>query len=247
MVTPRFCVPAPLSAADVGREFELPDAQAHHALRVLRLAVGDALTVFTGDGGEFAATLVHAGKRAATVQLDTYLTVEREPTLAVTLVQGICASDTMDAIIRHAVELGAAGIAPVVTARGARFPSGPHGTKRLAHWRQVVVAACEQCGRNRLPPVHDVVAFADWCRMRESSRAGIALDPGADRALAVLPAVGGALDLLVGPEGGFAPDEAARARAAGCTPARLGPRILRVETASLAALAAVHALWGDLR
>ena len=178
MAAPRFFVPAPLDPSAAGSEYALPDAPAHHALRVLRLSVGDPLTLFTGAGGEFAATLVRAGKRDAWVRLDAFLPVERESALAVTLVQGIAATDAMDTIVRRAVELGVAAIQPAVSARGARFPAGAHGDKRLAHWRQVAVAACEQCGRNRVPEVHDVIELADWLRARDAHAAGHRARPG---------------------------------------------------------------------
>jgi 16S rRNA (uracil1498-N3)-methyltransferase len=247
MAAPRFFVPPPLDPSAAGSEFPLPEAPAHHALRVLRLAVGDALTLFTGAGGEFAATLVRAGKRDAWVRLDAYVAVERESTLAVTLVQGIAATDAMDTIVRRAVELGVAAIQPVVSARGARFPGGAHGEKRLAHWRQVAVAACEQCGRNRVPAVHDVRDLADWLRAREATRPGVVLDPEAAATIAAVPSPAQAFDLLIGPEGGLTADEVTRATRAGFTAARMGPRVLRTETASLAALAALNTLWGDFR
>jgi len=247
MAAPRFFVPPPLDPSAAGSEFALPDAPAHHALRVLRLAVGDALTLFTGDGGEFAATLVRAGKRDAWVRLDAYQAVERESTLAMTLVQGIAATDAMDTIVRRAVELGVAAIQPAVSARGARFPGGAHGEKRLAHWRQVAVSACEQCGRNRVPAVHDVTDLGDWLRARDATRPGVVLDPEAAAAIAAMPSPAQAFDLLIGPEGGLTADEVARATRAGFTAARMGPRVLRTETASLAALSALNTLWGDFR
>jgi 16S rRNA (uracil1498-N3)-methyltransferase len=247
MAAPRFFVPPPLDPSAVGSEFPLPEAPAHHALRVLRLAVGDALTLFSGAGGEFAATLVRAGKRDAWVRLDAYLPVERESALAMTLVQAIAATDAMDTIVRRAVELGVAALQPTVSARGARFPAGAHGEKRLAHWRQVAVAACEQCGRNRVPAVHDVMDLADWLRAREPTRPGVVLDPDAAATIATLPSPTHAFDLLIGPEGGLTADEIARATRAGLASARMGPRVLRTETASLAALAALNTLWGDFR
>jgi len=247
MSVPRFHVAADIGAGDVGREIGLPDAAAHHALRVLRLATGDALTVFTGAGGEFAATLVRADKRDAWVRLDAFSAVERESALAVTLVQGIPANDSMDFVVRRAVELGVAAVQPVVVARGARFPSDERGRKRLAHWRQIAVAACEQCGRNRVPAVHDVADLDAWIAVRATARPGIVLDPAASVGIGAMPAPAPSIDVLVGPEGGFASDELTRATRAGFTPVRMGPRILRTETASLAALAAIHALWGDFR
>lgn len=244
-MAPRFFSPTILGAA--GDEIALPDEVAHHAVRVRRLREGDAITLFTGDGGEYRATLTRVGKRDAHARLDTFDAVDRESPLRITLAQAIASSDVMDAIVRHAVELGVAAIEPVVSARSARFPEGGQGEKRLAHWRQVAVAACEQCGRNRVPAVRDVVPLAGWCEQRDASRRGIVLDPdgAADWRAMLAPAAG--VDLLVGPEGGFAADEIARAERAGLHRARLGPRVLRAETASLAAITAIDFLWGDLR
>jgi 16S rRNA (uracil1498-N3)-methyltransferase len=247
MSVPRFHVDADIGVGDVGREVALPDAAAHHALRVLRLATGDALTLFTGGGGEFTARLVRAEKRDAGVRLDAFSAVEREPALSVTLVQGIPANDAMDFVVRRAVELGVAAVQPVIAARGARFPSDERGRKRLAHWRQIAVSACEQCGRNRVPPVHDGADLDAWLAARAAARPGIVLDPAARIGIDAVPTPASSIDLLVGPEGGFTSDEVARATRAGFTPVRIGPRILRTETASLAALAAIHTLWGDFR
>ena len=244
---PRFHCSGELVAGDVGSEYVLPAAVAHHALRVLRLAVGDRVTLFTGAGGEFAATLDRADKRFATVRIDAFDPVERESPIAMTLVQGIAANDAMDHAVRRSVELGVAAIQPVLTTRSARVPDGERGEKRLAHWRQIVISACEQCGRNRIPEVHDVLALERWLADRNSASAGLVLSPVADVGIAALPRPGDALDLLVGAEGGFAPDEIARARHAGMTAVRLGPRVLRTETAALTALATINALWGDFR
>jgi 16S rRNA (uracil1498-N3)-methyltransferase len=138
-------------------------------------------------------------------------------------------------------------VQPVEAARSARFPSDERGRKRLAHWRQIVVAACEQCGRNRVPAIHDVAKLDAWLAARASARPGIVLDPAARFGIDTVPAPTSSLDVLVGPEGGFTSEETARAARVGFTPVRLGPRILRTETASLAALGAIHALWGDFR
>ncbi len=247
MSFPRFHCPGEIVADDVGIEYRLPGAVAHHALRVLRLAVGDRVTLFTGAGGEFAATLARADRREAVVHIDAFDSVERESSLVVTLVQGIAANDAMDHAMRRSVELGVADIQPVLTARSARMPDGERGTKRLAHWRQIVVAACEQCGRNRIPDVREVIALEDWLAARNSATAGLVLSPTADASIADVPQPQDALELLIGPEGGFAPDEIARAQRAGMTSMRLGPRVLRTETAALAALAAINSRWGDFR
>lgn len=247
MSAPRFHCPDGLEAGDVNSEYVLPDAAAHHALRVLRLAVGDRVTLFTGTGGEFAATLIRADKRNAVVRIDSFDPVERENMLAVTLVQGIAANDAMDHTVRKSVELGVAVIQPVLTSRSARMPDGERGEKRLAHWRQIVVAACEQCGRNRIPEVRGAVALERWLVARSVAASGLVLSPIADASLIDAPRPQDALDLLIGPEGGLTSDEVDHAQHAGMTAARLGPRVLRTETAALAALATINATWGDFR
>jgi 16S rRNA (uracil1498-N3)-methyltransferase len=247
MTVPRFYCPGELVADDVGNEYALPDPVAHHALRVLRLTVGDRIALFTGDGGEFAATLVRADKRDAFARIDAFDAVERESPLAVTLVQGIAANDAMDHAVRRSVELGAAAIQPVLTTRSARVPDGERGEKRLAHWRQIVVAACEQCGRNRVPEVRAVMTLEHWLASRGRAGAGLVMTPTADISIAASPRPREALDLLIGPEGGFAPEEIALAQNNGLTAVRMGPRVLRAETAALASLAAINALWGDFR
>lgn len=247
MSLPRFHCPGALVAGDVGSEYALPDAVAHHALRVLRLAVGDRITLFTGAGGEFAATLARADKREAVARIDDFDSVERENTLAVTLVQGIAANDAMDHAVRRSVELGAVAIQPVLTTRSARVPDGGRGEKRHAHWRQIVIAACEQCGRNRVPDVRGVVTLEHWLADRNRAASGLVLSPTADVMISVAPPPQAALDLLIGPEGGFAAEEIALAQRSGMAAVRMGPRVLRAETAALAALATVNALWGDFR
>lgn len=245
MAAPRFFVDVPLAPAVVGSEIALPDEAAHHALRVRRLAPGDALTLFDGAGGEYAATLTNAGKREARVRIDAFAAGIAEPARAVTLVQALVATDPMDAIVRHATELGAARVQPVVTERSARFPSGAHGERRIAHWRAIAVAACEQCGRNRVPDIGVPLDLRAWLGERPASRAGLVLTPEGDRPLAALGAPHGDLDVLIGPEGGLVPAEISRAVQSGIAAVRLGPRILRAETAALASLAAVNVLWSD--
>jgi 16S rRNA (uracil1498-N3)-methyltransferase len=247
MSVARFHCPGGPVPGDVGSEYALPDAVAHHALRVLRLAVGERIVLFTGAGGEFAATLVRADKREAVARIDAYDPVERESGFAVTLVQGIAANDAMDHAVRRAVELGAAAIQPVLTTRSARVPDGERGEKRLAHWRQIVIAACEQCGRNRVPEVRDVATLEHWLANRDAAATGLLLSPTADIAIAATPRPQQALDMLVGPEGGFTAEEIALAQRRGMVAVRLGPRVLRAETAALASLAAINALWGDFR
>ena len=245
MAAPRFFVSLALAPGIVGATIELPEAAAHHATRVVRLAVGDALTLFAGTGGEYAATIVRIDKRGACVRVDSYAPVEREAALPITLGQAIAANDAMDYAIRKATELGAAAIQPLVTARSAPLPAGERGEKRHAHWRHIAIAACEQCGRNRVPEVLAPQSLAEWLGGWRGG--GTVFAPEAGSGLAALPAPTTPIALLIGPEGGFTPDEIAGALRRDFTAVRLGPRVLRAETAAVAALAAVHALWGDFR
>lgn len=245
MTAPRFFVAFELSPALVGQTVDLPEAAAHHAVRVVRLATGDAMTLFTGTGGEYAATLVRADRSGAAVRIDAFDPVERESPLPVTLAQAIAANDAMDYAVRKAVELGVAAIQPLVTARSVPLPSGDRGDKRLAHWRNIAIAACEQCGRNRVPPVAAPLSLAAWLDAWRGD--GIVLVPGAPQSLAALPRGTAPVALAIGPEGGFAEREIDAARAAGFDAVSFGPRVLRTETAAAAALAALQARWGDMR
>jgi len=243
-VIPRIFCPPRLAAAT---EIDLPSDAAHHVLRVLRLQEGDALSLFDGRGGEYGAQLVGATARAVTVRVLEFRDIERESTLAVTLVQGLAAADRMDYSVQKAVELGVAAIVPVMTARSLVRLEGARADRRLEHWRQIVVASCEQCGRNRLPEVHPPRALATWLRAPSATALRVLLAPDAPASLADLTRTSGSVELLVGPEGGFTAEESAAACGAGFRPVRLGPRILRTETAGAAMLAAMNALWGDWR
>ena len=247
MNSPRFFVGEDAGELIAGHEFVLPNAAAHHAANVLRMHAGDPLILFTGRGGEFAATVVAADRRSVKARIDTFLAVEREAAIPVTVVQGLAANDPMDIALRKAVELGATAIQPIVTERSARWPDGERAARRLSRWRQLVVAACEQCGRNRVPPVFDATSWHDWLAHRDPSSTGIVLSPTALRSFAQLPRPPEGVDLMVGPEGGFTDAEIALALAADSVAVRLGPRVVRTETAGVAALAAIHALWGDFR
>jgi 16S rRNA (uracil1498-N3)-methyltransferase len=244
MAAPRFFAPLDLVPADVGKAITLPESAAHHATRVVRLAAGDALTLFNGAGGEYRATLVTVERKAVTARIDAFDPVERESPLAVTLAQSVAANDAMDYAIRKAVELGVSAIAPLVTERSAPLPPGERADKRLAHWRQIVVAACEQCGRNRVPDVAPAQPLGEWLSAWHG--AGIVLAPDGAATLANIPAPTDPLALLVGPEGGLGAREIAVVTARGFAALRLGPRILRTETAGVAALALLQAAWGDL-
>ena len=225
---------------------KLPAGPAHHAAHVLRLGNGAPITLFNGEGGEFPATLEARGRQVH-ARIGARSEIERESPLRVTLVQGLAGIERMDYAVQKAVELGVAAIAPVETSRSVTRLAGTRAQKRCEHWRQIAIAACEQCGRNRVPEIRLPRAFRDWLAEASSSALRLLLAPDATQSLAALEPPRGAVELLAGPEGGLSPDEIAAALRAGFRPVRLGPRILRAETAGVAALTAMGALWGDLR
>ena len=237
---PRIYCEGPLSP---GAVVELGERAARH-VAALRLAAGDTVTLFNGDGTESVAVLGAAGRRRLVATVHERLTVDRESPLAIRLAQGVCASDRMDLVLQKATELGVVAIQPVVTARSIVRLANERRERREAHWQHVVIAACEQCGRNRVPEVAPSASFGDFLARLERRGTLVLLAPdGAAtvRALAPTPPV----TVLIGPEGGLAPEERALATAAGFLPVRFGPRVLRTETAPLAALAALQAIYGD--
>lgn len=240
MATPRFYTSAHLAAFS---RVDLNETIARHAQSALRLREGDALTLFDGVGCECDGFLQRDGKQLYGA-LTECRTVSRESPLDITLVQGISSGERMDYTLQKAVELGVTRIIPVFMQRSVVRLDGERLLRRHAHWRGVVVAACEQCGRNHLPEVAVPVEFTDWLRSRPDAPA-LLLDPEAEHALSQGPHPGNTLALLAGPEGGFDPRERAAAFKAGCIGVRMGPRILRTETAAVAALAAMQILWGD--
>lgn len=236
---PRFFCPMPLTA---GATIELPAEVAHHADRVLRLKAGETVTLFNGEGGEFPAELVSLGKKAHAT-LGERQSTERESPLEVSLAQSLVSSDKMDWVLQKAVELGVSRIQPVASTRSVVKLSTERAEKRMEHWRQVVISACEQCGRNTLPQLEPLQSLP-----RHLATPGNALrlflSPWASERIHDL-ARPARVELLVGPEGGFTDEEEQAARAAGFRPVSLGPRVLRTETAGLAALSALQTLWGD--
>ncbi len=240
MMNPRFFCPDGLQPDS---EMILPAAVAHHAERVLRLAVGEGVTLFDGRGGECDAVLVALGRQPL-ARLGPRRAVERESPLAITLVQALAAGDKMDWVVQKAVELGVAAIQPVAAERSVLKLAGERAAKRVAHWQQIVVSACEQSGRNRVPEVAEILPLARWLGTPFAGRRLI-LAPGDAGALVRMAPPDGPLAVLVGPEGGWSPAELGLAMRAGCEPLALGPRVFRSETAGLAALAALQTLWGD--
>lgn len=216
-------------------------------LRVLRIRPGNPLILFDGNGGEYRAELLRQERREAEVALGEHLPREVESPLRVTLVQGVSKGDRMDWTIQKAVELGVTRIVPVFTARSVVQLAGDRLEKKTAHWRGVVQSACEQCGRNFLPSLEVPISLADALATPLPGLRCL-LDPaGARRPSELTPPGSGGMTLLVGPEGGLTDEEVAAAREDGYTPIILGPRVLRTETAGIAALAAFQTLWGDFR
>lgn len=242
-MTSRFFCPQPLAP---NRLAELPLAAAQHALRVLRLGVGDAVVLFDGEGGEYPGRIAEAG-RAVRVQLAGRRDIERESPLDMTLAQALPSGDKMDWVVQKAVELGVARIQPLLAARSVVRLSGERAQRRVEHWRQVAISACEQCGRNRLPEIAPILDLRQWLGRlpQDNEISRLLLSPQGGRRPREL-AGARRFKLLVGPEGGLDADEAAAARRAGFADLSLGPRILRTETAGPAALAALGALHGDL-
>ena len=226
------------------RELTLSASAAAHVGRVLRLGVGTELTVFDGSGGEYPATIVETRDTVLRVRLGDHRSVERESPLAITLAQGVARGERMDWVLQKATELGVAVVAPLVTERSVVKLDARQAAKRREHWRGVVIAACEQCGRNRLPEILPPAAYGEWLA---TARAGVRLllDPTAASGLQAIGKAA-AVTLLIGPEGGLSPAERKLAVDAGFKPVRMGPRVLRTETAAIAAISALQALYGDL-
>ncbi len=241
MSAPRFYLDRPLAP---GARFSLPPGPARHAARALRLAVDDAITLFNGRGGEYAARIERIHKDEVAVSISGFVDSECESPLRVMLAQGISSGERMDYTLQKAVELGITTIQPIAAKRSVVKLVGERADRRVAHWQGVVASACEQCGRNQVPIVAAPLTLAAWLGQHGAGRL-LFLSPQAESRLADLPAPTATDCLVAGPEGGFEADEIAALLAAGAIPVRLGARVLRTETAALAALAAMQTLWGD--
>jgi 16S rRNA (uracil1498-N3)-methyltransferase len=237
------------AALEPGMRVTLAGSAASHITRVLRLRPGAALTLFNGRGGEYAGNIEHSDAGKVTVALSTQHAVERESPLALTLAQGVSRGERMDLVVQKATELGVSCIAPLLTERSVVRLDPLQSARKVAHWRGIAIAACEQSGRNRVPEVATPLALREFT--------GIATAVGAAGARLLLsPAAALRLDdvappvtevtVLIGPEGGLTDSEEELARTAGFTPVRLGPRVLRTETAAIAALALLQRNFGDL-
>ena len=245
MRNPRLYVDLPLSAETRVR---LPEVASHHLTRVLRLGSGAAVTVFNGCGGEYDATVASVAGGAVQLEIGAHRAVDRESALVVELGQGICKGDRMDLVMQKATELGVSSIRPIVCRRTVVKLDAARAERRIAHWRAVAVHAAQQSGRTRVPDIGGVENLNSWLS-RPATGPGIVLSPhAADSVVDVpRPGPGSTVRLLVGPEGGLEPREVERVRAAGFVGLRLGPRVLRTETAALVALGVLQSRWGDLQ
>jgi 16S rRNA (uracil1498-N3)-methyltransferase len=230
----------------VGSSLALPDTAANHLARVLRLREGDGCVLFNGDGHDYDARITAISKRGVLADIVGARTVDNESPLHVTLLQGIARGEKMDLILQKATELGVAAIVPVMAERTEVKLDAERTEKRVAHWRSVVASACEQSGRARLPRLALPAALADAAGIVDAAATKLTLDPTGDVTLANAQVAAGAVVVAIGPEGGWSPRDRDILAAAGFIGLRLGPRILRTETAGLAAIAALQSRFGDL-
>ncbi|HVJ96794.1 MAG TPA: 16S rRNA (uracil(1498)-N(3))-methyltransferase [Acidimicrobiia bacterium] len=234
-------------ALNPGTSVQLPEQAGEHVARVLRLEVGHPLILFNGDGCEYDARIAAIAKRAVTVDVNERRVVSRESQLVLTLAQGVARGEKMDWILQKATELGVHRIVPLVTERTEVKLDEERAERRVAHWRDVIASACEQSGRTQLPDIEAPRKLAAWASsLPDDGAARYALLPDGDTSLRDIDANVRAAILVVGPEGGFSDHDEAALRQSGFKGLRLGPRVLRTETAGLAAIAALQAVVGDM-
>ena len=230
-----------------GQELNLDEDQAHYIGRVLRMRAGDQLTIFNGQGGEFSATAQSIRKNTAVLLIGAQSDSNTESPLKVHLVQCISRGERMDFIMQKATELGVKRISPVVSEYGVVKLDTKRAAKRRDHWQSVTESACEQSGRTRPPLIDPPMDLNTWFGSRtKETDTDLLLRPGAATSLAAMPTPGTKVCLLIGPEGGFSDSEYDDAELAGFNAVSLGPRILRTETAAIAAITIVQSRWGDL-
>lgn len=242
---PRFYCPPPLPSSG---HFELPPEAAHHASRVLRLREDDRVEIFDGTGNERRGVIAELSGKRVTVGELAATDTDRESPLRTVLAQAMASSEKMDWVIQKATELGATEIQPLDTERSVARLSADRAAKRMEHWRQVAISACEQCGRNMLPEIHAPLDIMAWLRrMQDAPETKLILLPQGAASLHAQPKPQAGVVLLIGAEGGFVPAESETALNCGFAPIRMGARVLRTETAAVAGLAALQTLWGDFR
>jgi len=246
MSTPRFyCAPGTSDQLILGATIQLPENAALHATRALRLTLGDEAILFDGNGNDYLAELTGIKKNAVTAKIKTMHLVTNESPLSITLAQAISSGDRMDFTLQKAVEMGVTAIQPIASQRSVVKLSGERAEKRREHWQNVVISACEQSGRAFVPQVAPALPLANWLAMMPTFSTKITLAPHASESLATLTKPNGDICLLIGAEGGLTADEISLAALKGFTSVRLGNRVLRTETAALAAIAAMQTIWGD--
>jgi 16S rRNA (uracil1498-N3)-methyltransferase len=246
MANPRFyCDPKISDKLALGAQVKLPESAAIHATRALRLGVGNQVILFNGDGQDYISELTHVTKNEVIAKILKAKTVENESPIKILLAQAISSGDRMDFTLQKAVEMGVTAIQPIASQRSIVKLSGERAEKRREHWQNVVNSACEQSGRAFVPQVANPMSLSDWLGANPDAETKITLSPTADITLKDLTAPSGTICLLVGAEGGLTEDEISLAATQGFKPIKLGKRILRTETAPLAAISAMQTLWGD--
>jgi 16S rRNA (uracil1498-N3)-methyltransferase len=241
---PRIYFPRALSS---GERYTLTGDQHRHIAQVLRLKAGAAMTLFDGTGGEYGGVVEEVKRATTLVRTGEFRDLDSESPLDIRLAQCVGRGDRTDYAIQKAVELGVSSIVPLLTRRGVVRLDANRAKRRLAHWHGIIIHACQQCGRNRVPELCPVVALDEWLRDYERGGLDLALDPDSATSMGGLAYGGGLLTLLVGPEGGLDPEELEIAYQAGFSGVKLGPRILRTETAAVAGITAAQIRWGDLK
>jgi len=239
----RVFVSDPLSPSD---EYRLPDEQGHYLSRVLRLKPGDQVLLFDGSGYEYPAIVTEASGKKVFLQIGSAVGRDTDSPLKVRLIQGVSRGERMDFVVQKATELGVDRISPVLTEFSVVKLSAERAKRRLRHWQKIAQSACEQCGRNRIPVIDPPRSMPDFLRDSAAADCRLLLLPSASRPLHEIDPPAADIDLLIGPEGGFSAMEHEMLTHAGFEAVLLGPRVLRTETAALAALTLLQANWGDL-
>ena len=242
MRIPRVFSPQTIAIGDC---IELEAGAARHLTSALRMSSGQLVTLFNGHGGEYTAELVEAKKGKATVRITEFDKADRESNLSIHLAIGISRGERMDLIVQKATELGVSEITPLFTERCEVKLSGDRLAKKISHWQQVAISACEQCQRNSLPSINSPVKIDQW-QVNCDASLKLVLHHRTDQSLSDMPPPSGQVALLIGPEGGLSEREIEQAISLGFSPLTLGPRVLRTETAPLAAISILQSLWGDM-
>jgi 16S rRNA (uracil1498-N3)-methyltransferase len=234
------------SSLDVQSELALETEASQHIAKVLRMQVGDALTLFNGDGNAYDARITSATKKSVAVKIEGHTSEDHESPLAIHLGIAVSRGERMDWVVQKTTELGVAEITPLFTERTEVKLSGDRAEKKLRHWRQIAINACQQCVRNRLPTVHSFTDASAWQREVDAERKLVLHHRALSNNDSVSSTSPTTIALLIGPEGGLSEDEIACAEQAGFQSLRLGPRVLRTETAPLATIAILQSRWGDM-